>query len=148
MSTNYVIATHRFTVDWGGTNIGFQEVSGLDMETEVISYEHGAMIDGTAPMKSPGKTKYSDAITLKRGYFKGDDEMQQWLQDVRINETARRDITITLLDEVQAPVMVWRVMKAWVSKIDGVGLNSGSSEAALENVTITHEGYALEMIPA
>jgi len=146
MSNNYVIATHRFTVDWGGTKIGFQEVGGLTFETEKISYEHGAMIDGTAPMVSPGKTKYSDSITLKRGYFKGDNEMQLWLQNIRTDETQRRDITITLLDELQAPVMVWEVRKAWPQKIDSVSLNSGSSEAAIENITLCHEGYSLTMV--
>mgnify|MGYP000043870361 CR=1 FL=1 len=139
--SNYVLATHRFTVDWGGTKIGFQEVSGMSHETEVISYEHGAMIDGTAPMKSPGKTKYADSITLKRGYFKGDTEMQDWLTAIRTDETQRRTVVVTLLDEQQNPVMTWTIYKAWPSKIDGVSLNAGSSQAAIENITLQHEGY-------
>jgi len=139
--SNYVLATHRFTVDWGGTRIGFQEVSGMSHETEVISYEHGAMIDGTAPMKSPGKTKYGDSITLKRGYFQGDDEMQNWLRDIRVDEAARRTVIITLLDERQQPVMTWTVYKAWPSKIDALSLSAGSSQAAIESITLQHEGY-------
>lgn len=144
--SNYVLATHRFTVDWGGTNIGFQEVSGFDHETEVISYEHGAMIDGTAPMKSPGKTKYSEAITLKRGYFKGDSEMQDWLEAIRTDETQRRTVIVTLLDELQNPTMRWTIQKAWVSKIDGISMNAANSEAAIENITLQHQGYIFEII--
>ncbi len=145
--SNYVLATHRFTVTWGGTNIGFQEVSGMSHETDVISYEHGAMIDGTAPMKSPGKTKYADSITLSRGYFKGDDEMQQWLQDIRTDETQRRNVIITLLDEQQQPIMSWTVYKAWPSQIEGVSLNAGNSEAAIEKITLQHEGYDFQILP-
>lgn len=144
--SSYVLATHRFTVDWGGTKIGFQEVSGMSQETEVISYEHGAMIDGTAPMKSPGKTKYGDSITLKRGYFKGDKEMQQWLEDIRTDPDARRTVIITLLDEKQDPVMSWTVFKAWPSKIDSLSMNASSSEAAIENITLQHEGYDFQIL--
>ncbi|HHG85433.1 MAG TPA: phage tail protein, partial [Bacteroidetes bacterium] len=55
--SNYVLTTFHFVVDWGGTNIGFSEVSGMDFETEVVEYTHGAMLEST-PMKSPGKPKY------------------------------------------------------------------------------------------
>jgi phage tail-like protein len=144
--SNYVLATHRFTVDWGGTKIGFQEVSGMSHDTEVISYEHGAMIDGTAPMKSPGKTKYGESISLKRGYFKGDKEMQDWLELIRVDETARRTVIITMLDEQQNPVMTWTVFKAWPSKIDALSLNSGSSQAAIESISLQHEGYDFEIL--
>lgn len=144
--SNYVLGTSYFTVDWGGTQIGFQEVTGMSHETDVISYEHGAMIPGTAPMKSPGKTKYSDSITLKRGYFRGDTEMQDWLELIRTDQTARRTVVITLLDEQQVPVMSWTVNNAWPSKIDSVSLNAGSSEAAIENITLQHEGYTFQML--
>ncbi len=132
---------HRFTVNWGGTQIGFQEVSGLSHETEVIRYEHGAMIDGTAPITIPGKTKYPESITLKQGYFRGNDEMHQWLKDTRIDGSTRRTLIITLLDEQQQPVMTWTVYNAWPSKIDGVDLNAGSSEIAIQNTTVTFEGF-------
>jgi len=145
--SNYVIATHRFTVDFGGTTLAFQEVTGMSQETDVIKYEHGAMIDGTAPMVSPGKTKYGESITLKRGYFKGDTEMQAWLQGIRTDGTQRRTVIITLLDEQQAPVMTWTIFKAWVSKIDALSLNAANSEAAIENITLQHEGYDFVILP-
>ena len=144
--SNYVIATHRFTVDFGGTTGAFQEVTGMSQETDVIKYEHGAMIDGTAPMVSPGKTKYSDSITLNRGYFKGDTEIQDWLQNIRTNGAERRTVIITLLDEKQEPVMSWTVYKAWPSKIDALSLNAANSEAAIEKITLQHEGYDFSII--
>jgi phage tail-like protein len=144
--SNYVIATHRFTVDWGGAKIGFQEVSGMSHKTEVISYEHGAMIDGTAPMKSPGKTKYGESISLSRGYFTSDTEMQDWLQAIRTDEMARRTVIVTLLDEQQQPVMTWTIYKAWPSDIDGISMNAGTSAAAIEKITLQHEGYDFQIL--
>lgn len=143
--SNYVLATHRFTVDWGGANIGFQEVSGLTKEYEVLTYEDGSFPDGRAPMQSPGKTKFSEMITLSRGYFRGDTEMQDWLDDIRTDETQRRNLVITMLDERQQPVMTWTVYKAWPSKIDGLNLNSGSSEIAVEKIEIRFEGFDFQM---
>ncbi|WP_294231586.1 phage tail protein, partial [uncultured Chryseobacterium sp.] len=44
MST-YPLVKFSFEVDWGGTKVGFQEVSGLNIETDVIEYRHGASPD-------------------------------------------------------------------------------------------------------
>ena len=57
-----------FSVDIGEfTDLPFQEVSGLDIETEVIEYRHGNSPSHSA-IKMPGMMKYSD-ITLKKGVF-------------------------------------------------------------------------------
>ncbi|MEM9680562.1 MAG: phage tail protein, partial [Bacteroidota bacterium] len=39
---DYPLSKYHFQVDWGGTQIGFTEVSGLEVETEIIEYRHGA----------------------------------------------------------------------------------------------------------
>lgn len=40
--TSYPLPKFHFLVDWGGTKIGFAEVSGLSFETEVIEYREGS----------------------------------------------------------------------------------------------------------
>lgn len=142
--SNYVLTTFRFQVDWGGTNIGFSEVSGMDFETDVVEYTHGAMLEST-PMKSPGKPKYGN-ITLKRGVFRNDSEAYDWMKAIRTEEDARRNITITMLDQNQNPVLVWRVQNAWVSKLTTPNLNAGSSEAAVEQMDVVCESYSLEYL--
>ena len=69
-------------MDWGGTRIGFTEVSGLDFETKVIEYR-----EGSSPLfnkgKQPGLTEYKN-ITLKRGTFDGEVEFfEQWKKAVQ-----------------------------------------------------------------
>ncbi len=51
--TDYPLPKFHFQVDWGGARLSFTEVSGLDVETEVIEYRDGAMPD-YAKMKIPG----------------------------------------------------------------------------------------------
>ncbi|HAP62324.1 MAG TPA: phage tail protein [Cytophagales bacterium] len=141
--SNYVLSTFRFRVDWGGTRIGFMEVSGFSFEHDVIEYVHGAMAE-SVPMKSPGKPKYGE-ITLKRGIFRNDAEAMDWFNDIKIDEDARRDITITMLNEKLEPVMIWEVRKAWVKKLDSVTLKADSSEAAIETLELCNEGYTQRM---
>ena len=37
----YPVPKFHFEVSWGGTRMGFTEVTGLDFETEVIEYREG-----------------------------------------------------------------------------------------------------------
>ena len=141
---NYPLVKFHFQVEWGGTKIGFTEVSGLDVEIEPIEYR-----DGSSPeyskIKMPGMIKYSN-ITLKRGSFKSDNEFYQWLNTVSLNKIERRDITISMLNEEHDPVIVWKVRNAWPIKIQSTDLNSSSSETAIETLELAHEGLAIETV--
>lgn len=73
---DYPLPKFHFIVDWGGTRIGFTEISGLAFEAEVIEYREGSSVIYNKTQQ-PGLTKYSN-ITLKRGVFLGDFELYQY----------------------------------------------------------------------
>ncbi|NVK64899.1 MAG: phage tail protein [Flavobacteriales bacterium] len=137
----YPLVTFRFEVQWGGTKIGFTEVSGLDVETEVIEYRHGAS-PVHSKIKMPGMQKYSN-ITLKRGVFASDNEYYDWWNTVQLNTIERRDITIKLLNEDGDPVITYNVANAWPTKVQSASLKADSSEAAIESMEIVHEGLTI-----
>ena len=56
MST-YPLVKFAFEVDWGGTKVGFQEVSGLNVEAALIEYRHGASPD-FSKIKMPGMKSF------------------------------------------------------------------------------------------
>lgn len=138
MSEIYPLVTYSFEVEWGGTQIGFTEVSGLDFESDVVEYRHGASPEYTK-IKMPGMQKYSN-ITLKRGTFKGDNEYYEWWNTVKLNTIDRRDLTIKLLNEEREPVVVWEVRNAWPMKVQTTTLKADGSEVAIETMEICHEG--------
>ncbi|MEO1624803.1 MAG: phage tail protein [Bacteroidota bacterium] len=138
----YPLPKFHFQVDWGGTKIGFTEVSGLEVETEVIEYRDGASPEYNK-IKMPGMQKYSD-ITFKRGTFKSDNEFYSWWNSVKLNTIERRDITISLLNENHEPVFVWKVKNAWPSKVTATDLKSDANEAAIETMVLVHEGLTTE----
>ncbi len=139
---NYPLVKFHFSVDWGGTNIGFTEVSGLDMDIEPIEYRHGASPEYTST-KMPGLRKYSN-ITLKRGSFQSDNEFYEWMNTVKLNTIERRDITISMLNEEHEPVVVWKIKNAWPVKVQSTDLNSTGNEAAIETLELAHEGLVIE----
>lgn len=142
MATKYPVSSFHFQVEWGGTRIGFTEVSGLTVELQNIDYREGSYLEYQVT-KMPGIPQYS-AITLKRGIFKGDNEFFQWLNTVKLNSIERRDITISLLDEEHKPVVSWKVKNCYPSKVEGPSLNSTGNEVATESIELQHEGLVVE----
>jgi len=138
----YPLPKFHFQVEWGGTKIGFSEITGLDVETEVIEYRDGASREYNK-LKMPGMTKFSN-ITLKRGVFPADNEYFKWWNTVKLNTIQRRDLTISLLNEKHEPVMVWKVKNAWPVKIQSTDLKADGNETAIESIELAHEGLTIQ----
>ena len=128
-----------FSVDRGDfTDLPFQEVSGLDVETEAIEYRHGNSSVMSA-IKMPGMFKFSD-VTFKKGVFSGDNQFYDWISSISLNTFERVTITIRLLDEDGAPSMTWTLLNAFPLKVTPTDMNSQSSEAGIETIVFAHEG--------
>ena len=138
----YPLPVFHFQIQWGGTNLGFAEVSGLNIETQMIEYR-----DGLSPVyssiKMPGIPKYGN-ITLKRGILPADNEFYDWLNTTKLNTVERRDLTISLLNENHEPVMTWKATNAFPVKVEGPGLKATGNEVAIESIEIAHEGLTIE----
>ncbi len=138
---SYPIPKFHFLVQWGGTRIGFTEVTGLDIQIEPIEYREGSSPTYTK-IKMPGLQKYSN-ITLKRGSFEGDMEYYAWIRTVNLNKVERRDLIISLLNENHEPVMSWKVINAFPVKLQASDLKSDGNEVAIETLELAHEGLSL-----
>jgi phage tail-like protein len=140
---NYPLPTFHFIVNWApGTNTGFSEVTGLNIENQVIEYRDGASREFSM-RKMPGLQKFGN-ITLKRGIMKADNEYYEWLKTIQMNTIERRDITISLLDEANNPVMTWRAKRAFPVKLEGAALKASGNEVAIESMEVAHEGLVVE----
>jgi phage tail-like protein len=139
---NYPLPKFHFRVEWGGAKIGFSEVSGLSVETEMAEYR-----DGSSPefhkIKMPGMQKFGN-ITMKRGTFQGDNDFYKWWNTVALNTIERRDVTISLLNENHEPVVVWKIKNAWPSKVQSTDLKSDDNGVAIETIELVHEGLVIQ----
>lgn len=136
------IPKFHFRVEWAGNDIGFQEVTGLSLETQFIEYRAGN--DNTFfTQKIPGLKKNSN-ITLKKGLFHGDNAFWDWFLDVQTNPERRETVTISLLDEEGNPVFVWTVVNAFPIKVSAPDLKADANEIAIETIELAHEGITQE----
>jgi len=130
-----------FKVKWDSQVMSFQEVSGLDIQSEEIKYRHGDSPEFSV-IKMPGMKKVGN-ITMKKGIFKGDNKFWDWFKQIKMNTIKRLPVTISLLDETGKTTMVWTLTNAWPTKITGTDLKSEGNEVAIESIEIVHEGLTI-----
>lgn len=139
---NWPLPKFYFMVDWGSTtNIPFQEVSGLEIEAQPLSYRHG-----NSPVFSeinmPGMVK-NGSVTMKKGVFAKDNSFWDWYNKIKMNTIERQNVVIKLLDEKGNPTMTWTLNNAWPTKISSTDLKSDANEVAIESIEIMHEGLTI-----
>lgn len=135
----YPLTKFHFRVEWGGQNGSFQEVTGLAGEIKSVTYRSG---DDKSFIKQqiPGMKSFG-ALTLKRGTFPNDIEFFKWWNS---SPPERRDLVIQLLNTNHNPVMTWKIIRAFPTKVNATDLNANNDEVAIESIELVHEG--IEMI--
>ena len=123
-------------------DISCSEVSGLETEYDMIEYRAGDSPVFTK-QKMPGMRKASD-VTLKKGIFKDDKAMWDWINSIKLNTIKRATVTISLLDESGKPVKTWELTNAWPKKITVEGFKADGNTAAIETLTLAHEGVTVK----
>ncbi len=131
-----------FAVDFGGKIKGaFRECTGLGSETQVVEHKATGPKGEYVLKKLPGRMKWND-IVLKQGITASMD-MWKWRQlceEGKVDE-ARQNGSIIMFDPKGSEIARWDLVNAWPSKLTGPVGNATSNEVALEELTVTHEGY-------
>ncbi len=121
-------------------DISFKEVSGLELEHDVIEYRAGDSPEFTK-IKMPGLRKSGD-VTLKKGVFVSDKKFWEWIGEIKLNTIKRRSVTISLLDEAGKPAQSWKLTNAWPKKVTVEGFKADGNNVAMETLILVHEGIA------
>ncbi|CAN5424725.1 phage tail protein [soil metagenome] len=143
--TAYPLTRFYFRVDIGGTEMSFQEVTGLNHETQVIEYRYGDS-PTFSPMKIPGIVK-SGNVTMKRGVIQGDNTLwdEYYVNYFTGKKIERITITIKLLDPEGNDAMIWTLENAWPTKIVSTDLKADGNEIAIETIEWAHEGLTIQV---
>ena len=131
----------HFSVKWDNEVMSFQEVGGLDVQSEEIRYRKGDN-EIFSPIKMPGLRKYGN-VTMKKGIYKGGNELWKWLDAIKKGMIERKTVVISLLDGDGKAVMVWTLKNAWPTKITGTDLKAEGDQVAIESIEIVHEGLEI-----
>ena len=142
MATSDPLVSAWFSLEFQGAVVGaFRECTGLGSENDVVEYKASGPKGELVIKKIPGRLKWNN-ITLKRGIT---DQMDMWkwrkLVEQGNIDSARKNGTITMYNTQNIAVAKWNFVNAWPSKLSGPDGNAGSTEAGIEELEITHEGY-------
>jgi len=118
-------------------DVTFQEVDGLDSETQIIEYRHGNS-PVFYPIKMPGLGRVGN-VTMRKGIFVNDNNFWSWYSSIKMNTIKRQTVVINLLDENGAPKRTWTLNNAWPTKITGTDMKSEGNEVAVESIEIAYE---------
>jgi phage tail-like protein len=127
----------RFRVEFNGLIVArASEVTGLQRETTVESYEEGGT--NTFVHQLPGRTKYQNLV-LKRG-ITDDPYLWDWHEQVLQGMVERRNGMIVLMDPEGEERWRWVVLKAFPVKWIGPDLKADAGSVAFESVEFAHHG--------
>jgi len=130
----------NFAVEVKGLVVGgFNEVSGLQAETEVQEYREGGVNEYIH--KRAGPTKYSSNLTLKKG-ITDTTALWSWYCDVIQGKVERKNVSVVLMDSEGQEKRRWNFQRAYPVKWVGPGLRATASEVAVETLELAHDGLA------
>ena len=134
----------NYLVNFDGDELlgGFAEVSGIGTEITVAEYRNGNDKENHV-RKLGGVHKVGD-VTLKRGILNSK-LLFDWITQARTQgPAAQKSVTITLLDESQAPVQAWVLRGVIPMKYSGPALaGKGGGDVAMEEIVLSAEGLEL-----
>jgi len=131
----------NFSVEVEGLVVGgFNEVSGLQAETEVQDYREGGVNEFIH--KRAGPTKYSSNLVLKKG-IADSTALWSWYCDVIQGKIQRKNLSVVLMDSAGQEQRRWNFQSAYPVKWAGPGLRAGASEVAVETVELVHKGLQI-----
>ncbi|MBC2696999.1 MAG: phage tail protein [ANME-2 cluster archaeon] len=129
----------RFRVEIDGIDAaGFADATIPDSTTDVTDYREGT--DQPFQRKLSGLTKYGN-ITLKKG-LTDSMELYNWKKLVEDSGaiTARKSISLILIDEEGNDKAQWDINEAWPTKYDSSDFSAKANEVVIETFEIVHEG--------
>jgi len=130
----------NFLVEIEGLLVGgFQEVTGLQVETEVEDYREGGVNEYVHRLAGP--TRYAQNLVLKKG-LTDIESLWSWHQQVVGGTVRRRNGSIYLLDRAGLPAMWWNFTGAYPVKWSGPDFRAEQGSVAVEQLELVHRGIS------
>ncbi len=131
---------NRFYVEMGGESQAvFTEVSGLQIQMDVVEYEEGG--SNGFVHRLPGRTKVG-TLTLKRG-MACSDEFFKWQAQIALGTIARRNVSIVMYDVTGTEKLRWNFINAYPIKWTGPQMTADGTAVAVETLELAHDGLAM-----
>ncbi|MCU0837343.1 MAG: phage tail protein [Rhodospirillales bacterium] len=144
----YPLPVYNFRVEIGADAVAFSEVSGLSIGFEATTFKESPIESG-APgprvMHMPSQPTATN-VTLKKGVARATSvaALYKWISATTLNQIEKKDIFVRLCDESGAPVISWKIINAFPTKLDGPAFDAKSNDVALETMELRADGITIE----
>ena len=96
-------------------------------------------------MTMPSQAQPS-TLTLKKGVVHGVSvkALYEWIGSKQLHLIDKKDIFIRLCDESGEPLVSWKVINAFPTKLEAPGFDATSNDAAVESMELTADSVVVE----
>jgi len=143
------LVASNFFLEIDGAKVStLSEVSGLDLEVEVVEMKQTSEAGQYVIAKTLGQNKVPGDITVKRiaPLDIDSDPIWKWFNDMRgkgmsikDRTASRKNGSIVVFDTSNVEVARWNFYNAWPMKISSDSFSATSSEAVSETITFAIE---------
>ena len=130
----------RFSAEIDGlTVMGFTEVTGLSLESNVETFREGGV--NLHEHQLTGPTKFPARLILKHG-LADENALWEWFTRVIKGQIARKNVTINLLEMANDEQHTWQWVfrQACPVKWTGPDFRAGAAEIGFESIELVHRG--------
>lgn len=148
LKTLYPLPVYNYRVEIGGDAVAFSEVSGLSIGFEKTTYKESPT-EGGSPgprvMQMPAQPTLP-TLTLKKGLVRGRSipTLYAWINDIQTNLVEKKDLFVRLCDEHGTPVISWKVINAFPTKLDAPTFDANSNDVAVESMELAADRIVME----
>lgn len=122
----------------GIPDLGFQEVTGLNVEIGVEEFREGG--ENRYAHRMPNPVSYPNLV-MKRGMLIGSQLMQWFTESVEGFMFEPTDLTVVLLNPDHVPLQAWNFINAWPVKWSIEGFNAQENQLMIENIEFAYQYY-------
>jgi phage tail-like protein len=148
IQASYPLPAYNYRVSIDGQDIGFSDVSGLDLSYEAVTYKHGLSF-ATGIKIIPGMPQ-PIKLTMKKGVVKDNAVLADWIKDTYEEpfKNFKKDILVDLCDETGKAVVRWKVLGALPVRLEAPHFDANSNDVAIETLELVALDIQLEYHPS
>jgi phage tail-like protein len=148
IKTLYPLPVYNYKVDIDNETVTFSEVSGMSMSVEIFTYKESPIesgVPGPRVMHMPAQ-RAPAKVTLKKGVVVGSSvpTLFAWWNSTQLHLVDKKDIFIRLCNEEGDPVISWKVVNAFPTKLDAPTFDAKSNDVAIESMELTGDSIFIE----
>jgi phage tail-like protein len=140
IKATYPLPVYNFRVEIGPDAVAFSEVSGLSIHYDVATFKESPKAGGMAGPRvihMPAQAQPVN-VTLKKGIARTASiaALYGWIKTIALNQVDKKDVVIRLCDEQGKPVISWKIINAFPTKLDSPAFDAKSNEVAVETLEL------------